>query len=74
MPALSRPALLLLASGLFADLLYHALGDALDPRVGSAAHLVVLVGMILVVLSVAAQGLRTGNTTHRWSDNAHAHR
>ena len=70
MPAIARPGLVLLAAGLFADLLYHALSAALalDPDVGYAAHVLVLLGMLGVLVGVVAAGLRTGHTTSRRSD------
>jgi len=68
-PATARPGLLLLAAGLFADLLYHALSAALaiDPDVGYAAHVVVLLGMLGVLVGVVAAGLRAGHPTSRRS-------
>ena len=70
MHPLARFGLLLLAFGLFADLLFHASGAD-----GYPAHLLVFVGMLLVVGGVVYQGLRSG--THPLQErNSHldAHR
>jgi hypothetical protein len=68
-PALARFGLLLLASGLFADLAAHASGSD-----GTPEHLVVFIGMLLVVSGVVHQGLRSGNVTPRRGTHVDAHR
>jgi hypothetical protein len=58
-----------LGAGTLVDGLYHAAPDApfsqlLGPE-GFNAHLIIFVGMVLVLVSVALQGLRTPRRTTR---------
>jgi hypothetical protein len=53
--ALARFGLFLLAFGLLADLFLHASGAD-----GYPAHVLVFVGMLLVIVGVVYQGLRSG--------------
>ena len=55
MTALARFGLFLLAFGLLADLFLHASGAD-----GYPAHVLVFVGMLLVIVGVVYQGLRSG--------------
>jgi hypothetical protein len=67
-PHLARLGMAVLALGLLADLIAHA--TALDPTTG---HVVVLVGMLAVVASVATQGLRTSNSARERTLRLRAH-
>jgi len=68
-PALARFGLVLLACGMFADLAFHAVGAD-----GYAAHVVMLVGMLVVLSGVVRQGLdaRSGNPSIRHSEGVQA--
>lgn len=63
-PGLARLGGAVVALGLLFDLVEHDLGHAGDPRIGAfpiaehAAHLVVLVGMVLILGGIVADGVR----------------
>ena len=63
-PGLSKLGAVVSAFGLLFDLVEHDLSHVGDPRIGSfplaehAAHLVVLIGMVLVLVGVVADGIR----------------
>ena len=63
-PGLSKLGAAVIAFGLLFDLVEHDLSHAGEPRIGAfpiaehLAHLVVLVGMVLVLVGVVADGIR----------------
>jgi hypothetical protein len=75
--ALARLGLIILAFGLFADLVYHSLPLATEWLFGSEgvrAHLVVFFGMLLVTLGLIQQGLAADTRDSfppRSASNAH---
>jgi hypothetical protein len=82
--ALARVGLIILALGLFADLVYHSLPDLTEFVFGSGgvrAHLVVFVGMVVVICGVVQQGFIQSNprvgtpqSSRRELKTSHAHR
>jgi hypothetical protein len=75
--ALARLGLVILAVGLFADLVYHSLPLTtvwLFGSEGVRAHLVVFFGMLLVTIGLIQQGLSAGtreSISPRSASNAH---
>ena len=65
-PRISKLGAVVIAIGLVADVVEHGfVPHVADPRVGAfpvgehAAHLIVLVGMVLVLVGVVADGIRS---------------
>ena len=66
MPPLARAGLLILAFGLVADLLYHALPVLTAPLLGNdggRAHLILCAGMVVVIGGLVEQGLALAHTS-----------
>jgi hypothetical protein len=63
-PGLSKLGAVVIAFGLLFDLVEHDLSHVGEPRIGAfpvaehLAHLVVLVGMVLVLVGIVADGIR----------------
>lgn len=57
-PLLARAGLVLLALALLADLAFHALGSD-----GYPAHVAMFLAMLIVVVGLIQQGVRSGNSS-----------
>lgn len=78
-PAISKLGALVIAFGLLADVVEHDfVAHVNDPRIGAFplgehfAHLIVLVGMVLVLVGIVADGLQMQRRLDRQEGAPHA--